>query len=224
MEKLKEEYDAMMICREKVAQRGLPMQIVDAEYQWDRRKLTFYFKADKRVDFRELTKENFRIFKVSLLSGSCRVRKCPQLTCAYSHVSGCPWFPRTTRAYKRREDKMTNHENKSPQPRAQSVDFSPNKTCFSSPRLPPPFSRLCLSATTPRGWAAVAKTDAHTTTKIRNSIFPRRNNQPTDHQLDPRKAHSSHLFFARPFLKSRCAFNGSYLDPVPRRLDGETVV
>jgi len=31
----------------------------------DRRKLTFYFKADKRVDFRDLTKENFRIFKVS---------------------------------------------------------------------------------------------------------------------------------------------------------------
>lgn len=29
----------------------------------DRRKLTFYFKADKRVDFRDLTKENFRIFK-----------------------------------------------------------------------------------------------------------------------------------------------------------------
>jgi len=25
--------------------------------------LTFYFKADKRIDFRELTKENFRIFK-----------------------------------------------------------------------------------------------------------------------------------------------------------------
>lgn len=29
----------------------------------DRRKLTFYFKADKRIDFRDLTKENFRIFK-----------------------------------------------------------------------------------------------------------------------------------------------------------------
>ncbi|OCF57297.1 hypothetical protein L486_04753 [Kwoniella mangroviensis CBS 10435] len=62
-EKLNDEYEAMMICREKVMQRGLPMQIVDAEYQWDRRKLTFYFKADKRVDFRDLTKENFRIFK-----------------------------------------------------------------------------------------------------------------------------------------------------------------
>jgi cell fate regulator YaaT (PSP1 superfamily) len=32
----------------------------------DRRKLTFYFKADRRVDFRDLTKENFRIFKVCL--------------------------------------------------------------------------------------------------------------------------------------------------------------
>lgn len=63
MEKMKDEYEAMLICREKVVQRGLPMQIVDAEYQWDRRKLTFYFKADKRVDFRDLTKENFRIFK-----------------------------------------------------------------------------------------------------------------------------------------------------------------
>ncbi|WVR07576.1 hypothetical protein IAU60_004618 [Kwoniella sp. DSM 27419] len=62
-EKAQDEYEALMICREKVVQRGLPMTIVDAEYQWDRRKLTFYFKADKRVDFRDLTKENFRIFK-----------------------------------------------------------------------------------------------------------------------------------------------------------------
>lgn len=92
MEKLKDEYDAMMICREKVAQRGLPMQIVDAEYQWDRRKLTFYFKADKRVDFRELTKENFRIFKVGGFSGS------HVLGADGSPESGCPWYPRTTRA------------------------------------------------------------------------------------------------------------------------------
>lgn len=63
MDKLRDEQEALVICREKAAQRGMPMQIVDAEYQWDRRKLTFYFKADKRIDFRDLTKENFRIFK-----------------------------------------------------------------------------------------------------------------------------------------------------------------
>lgn len=39
----------------------------------DRRKLTFYFKADKRVDFRDLTKENFRIFKVRLSAGRALV-------------------------------------------------------------------------------------------------------------------------------------------------------
>jgi cell fate regulator YaaT (PSP1 superfamily) len=33
-DKLKDEDEALAICREKAAQRGLPMLIVDAEYQW----------------------------------------------------------------------------------------------------------------------------------------------------------------------------------------------
>ena len=41
-----EEERAMMVCREKVQQRRLPMVIVDAEYQYDRHKLTFYFEAN----------------------------------------------------------------------------------------------------------------------------------------------------------------------------------
>lgn len=55
MEKAKDEYDAMMICREKVVQRGLPMQIVDAEYQWCVLNLAFpsgsraaYCEGDRR--------------------------------------------------------------------------------------------------------------------------------------------------------------------------------
>lgn len=53
------------------------MKVIDAEYQWfvsppphrgyllilstrDRRKLTFYFIAEKRIDFRELVRELFR--------------------------------------------------------------------------------------------------------------------------------------------------------------------
>lgn len=39
------------------------MEILDAEWQWDRRKLTFYYTADQRVDFRELVRELFRIWK-----------------------------------------------------------------------------------------------------------------------------------------------------------------
>lgn len=41
----------------------LPMEVCDAEWQWDRRKLTFYYVADSRVDFRELVRELFRLYK-----------------------------------------------------------------------------------------------------------------------------------------------------------------
>jgi len=33
-------------------ERHLPMIILDAEYQFDRHKLVFFFEADRRIDFR----------------------------------------------------------------------------------------------------------------------------------------------------------------------------
>lgn len=35
----------------------LPMKISDAEWRWDRRKLTLYFTADRRIDFRALVRD-----------------------------------------------------------------------------------------------------------------------------------------------------------------------
>jgi len=49
-------------CGVSVVSRKLTFARSEADPR-DRRKLTFYFKADKRIDFRDLTKENFRIFK-----------------------------------------------------------------------------------------------------------------------------------------------------------------
>ena len=40
----------------KVQKHGLDMKITDVEYQIDGKKLTFYFTADERIDFRELVK------------------------------------------------------------------------------------------------------------------------------------------------------------------------
>ncbi|KAJ9101177.1 hypothetical protein QFC21_003395 [Naganishia friedmannii] len=54
-----DEQRALELCRTKVAQRGLPMQVHAAEFQFDRRKLTFYFTAARRIDFRDLVKELF---------------------------------------------------------------------------------------------------------------------------------------------------------------------
>ncbi|TPX39030.1 hypothetical protein SeMB42_g06506 [Synchytrium endobioticum] len=61
-----DEAKAQALCQAKIRQRKLPMEIVDAEYQWDRRKLTFYFVADRRIDFRELVRELFKIYKTRI--------------------------------------------------------------------------------------------------------------------------------------------------------------
>jgi cell fate regulator YaaT (PSP1 superfamily) len=42
---------------ERVRANGLAMKLSDAEWQWDRKKLTFYFTAEKRVDFRNLVRD-----------------------------------------------------------------------------------------------------------------------------------------------------------------------
>ena len=64
--KAQEEALAMVRCQSRIRQRKLPMDIVDAEYQWDRNKLTFYFAAEKRIDFRELVRDLFRIYKTRI--------------------------------------------------------------------------------------------------------------------------------------------------------------
>ncbi|KAF9042217.1 PSP1 C-terminal conserved region-domain-containing protein [Panaeolus papilionaceus] len=58
--KTQDELKALQLCQTKVRAKKLPMEVIDAEYQWDRRKLTFYFIAEKRIDFRELVRELFR--------------------------------------------------------------------------------------------------------------------------------------------------------------------
>ena len=42
---------------ERVKEHQLQMKVSDAEWQWDRNKLTIYFTAEKRVDFRALVRD-----------------------------------------------------------------------------------------------------------------------------------------------------------------------
>ncbi len=51
------EHEARRLCRQMVEERGLKMKVVDAEWQYDGNKVTFYFTAEKRVDFRQLVKD-----------------------------------------------------------------------------------------------------------------------------------------------------------------------
>lgn len=50
------EKEAFKVCEEKIASLKLEMNLVEVEYAFDGGKITFFFTADGRVDFRELVK------------------------------------------------------------------------------------------------------------------------------------------------------------------------
>ncbi|KAG5490880.1 hypothetical protein JKF63_01002 [Porcisia hertigi] len=54
------EATAAAFCQTKAHSHGLPMEIVYAEYQFDKKKLTFYYESGTRIDFVQLLKELYR--------------------------------------------------------------------------------------------------------------------------------------------------------------------
>ncbi|HET9453789.1 MAG TPA: regulatory iron-sulfur-containing complex subunit RicT [Gemmatimonadaceae bacterium] len=58
--------DARRKAMERVRANALEMKLSDAEWQWDRKKLTFYFTAEKRVDFRTLVRELASTFRTRI--------------------------------------------------------------------------------------------------------------------------------------------------------------
>jgi len=65
-ENLNDELKSRPVFREKVEKYALNMKLVDVHYQFDRKKLYFYYTSDGRVDFRELAKELAGIFKTRI--------------------------------------------------------------------------------------------------------------------------------------------------------------
>ena len=57
------EEEALEKCRQKVAEHGLPMKMIKAEYNFDGSRLVFYFTAEKRVDFRKLVRDLAKTFR-----------------------------------------------------------------------------------------------------------------------------------------------------------------
>jgi len=58
--------DARRKASERVRANGLAMKLTDADWQWDRKKLTFYFTAEKRVDFRNLVRDLASLFRTRI--------------------------------------------------------------------------------------------------------------------------------------------------------------
>jgi cell fate regulator YaaT (PSP1 superfamily) len=60
------EMECFKECLRMIAERGLEMKLVDVELQFDNNKLTFFFTAEKRVDFRELVKDLASAYKTRI--------------------------------------------------------------------------------------------------------------------------------------------------------------
>ena len=60
------EKEAFSVCLEKIREHELDMKLIEAEYTFDQSKLTFYFSADGRVDFRELVKDLAGVFRTRI--------------------------------------------------------------------------------------------------------------------------------------------------------------
>ncbi|MCM8818348.1 MAG: stage 0 sporulation protein [Candidatus Omnitrophica bacterium] len=58
-EKKKEAFD---ICLTKIKNYNMPMRLIEADFSYDRTKVTFYYWADRRIDFRKLVRDLAKIF------------------------------------------------------------------------------------------------------------------------------------------------------------------
>ncbi|MCP4580977.1 MAG: stage 0 sporulation protein [candidate division Zixibacteria bacterium] len=60
------ELESKSECLRFIEKHQLKMKLVDVEYQFDCNKITFYFTAEKRVDFRELVKDLAATFRTRI--------------------------------------------------------------------------------------------------------------------------------------------------------------
>jgi len=74
---------AYKVCKEKIKEYKLEMKLVDVEMQFDGSKITFYFTAAQRVDFRELVKDLASVYRTRIEMRQIGVRD------EAKRISGC---------------------------------------------------------------------------------------------------------------------------------------
>ncbi len=81
--------ECLAICKEKITAYKLNMKLVDAEYSFDKTRITFYYWAEERIDFRNLVKELAKIFNCRIEMRQIGLRDEAKIKGGYG-VCGCP--------------------------------------------------------------------------------------------------------------------------------------
>lgn len=88
-ENRKREVEAYAICEAKIKEHGLPMNLIDVEYTFDRGKIIFYFTAEGRVDFRELVRDLASVFRTRIELRQIGVRDEAKMLGGLEPAAGC---------------------------------------------------------------------------------------------------------------------------------------
>lgn len=75
--------EALSSCIGKIDERKLDMQLAKAEYSFDNSKITFFFTAEGRVDFRSLVKDLAKVFRVRIELKQIGVRDKAKIIAGY---------------------------------------------------------------------------------------------------------------------------------------------
>ncbi len=60
------EEEAWGICQQRIESNGLDMKLTDIEFRFDRKRITFYYTADERVDFRQLVRDLAAVYRTRI--------------------------------------------------------------------------------------------------------------------------------------------------------------
>ena len=63
---VEQDREALEVCQSRARHFELDMRVIDAETQFDGNRITFYFTAEQRVDFRELVRDLASIFRTRI--------------------------------------------------------------------------------------------------------------------------------------------------------------
>jgi cell fate regulator YaaT (PSP1 superfamily) len=87
-------------CQQMIRERGLPMQLVDAEHLFGGDRIVFYYISEQRVDFRELVKALAKVHKTRIEMRQIGIRDeaklladygdCGQPVCCNTHLREMP--------------------------------------------------------------------------------------------------------------------------------------
>jgi len=132
-----QEAKAKRVCMQKVKEHGLSMEILDAEFQMDWKKLTFYYFADAYINFNSLVTDLFKIYKTRIWMSAINPASFASPTLGIQAPSGvgpgAVGVNRTSSSNERRQNPQ--HQDHQPQPqqqsfamRAQGRGFPPSMT------------------------------------------------------------------------------------------------